>query len=88
MGFRLFGYQKGNVPRNATFVLTEIGRSKAENFTGDTRTRILMALDQNGASNTEEIAKLAKVNKGKVEAMIPSLVSGGFIQPVRENISA
>ena len=79
---RIFGY-KNNIPKSATFTLTELGRSKAENFTGDERTRILMALEQNGASNTEEISRIAKIGKGKIERMIPTLVKGGYIQPIR-----
>ena len=85
---RLFGFQEGNhIPKSATFVLTELGKSKAENFTGDTRTRVLMAIDQNGASNIEEISRIAKVGKGKIEKMIPSLIRGGYLQPVRGAMS-
>jgi len=86
---KLFGWQQNNhVPRSATFVLTELGRGKAESFTGDDRTRVLMALDQNGASNVEEISRISKVGKGKVERMIPSLAKGGFIQPVRGEVNS
>lgn len=87
MSVRLFGFQRGHIPRGATFTLTELGKSKAENFTGDDRTRLLMALEQNGASTSEEISRIARLGKGKIERMIPSLIRGGYIQPVRGNIS-
>ena len=85
---KLFSWQQNNhIPRSATFVLTELGRAKAENFTGDDRTRICMTLDQNGASNLEEISRISKINKGKIERMIPTLVKGGFIQSVRGEVN-
>lgn len=85
---KLFPWQSDNhIPRSATFTLTQLGQSKAENFTGDERTRILMALESQGASNTEEISRYARISKGKVERMIPSLIKGGFIQPVRGEMS-
>ena len=84
---KLFGLSNEHIPRSATFMLTEIGRSKAEDFTGDERTRILMALEQNGASNIEEISRLSRIRKGRVERMIPSLIKGGYIQPIRSGMS-
>jgi len=85
---KIWGWQnKSSIPRGATFTLTEIGSRKAETFSGDDRTRVLMALEQNGASTTEEMSRIAKVNKGKVERMIPTLIRGGFIQSVRGDIN-
>jgi DNA-binding MarR family transcriptional regulator len=85
---RFFPWQSQNViPKSTTFTLTQLGQSKAENFTGDERTRILMALESQGASNTEEISRYARMSKGKVERIIPSLIKGGYIQPVRGEMS-
>ncbi len=84
---RIFGFQQSHIPREATFVLTQLGESKADNYTGDERTRLLMALRTNGASNTEELSRMSRINKGKVESMIPVLIKGGYIQPVRGDMS-
>ncbi len=85
---RLFPWQSNNhIPRSATFTLTSVGESKAENYTGDERTRILMALESNGASNIEEISRYSRIRKGRVEKLIPSLIKAGYIQPVRGNMS-
>lgn len=79
----IFGFQHNHIPREATFVLTQLGESKADNYTGDERTRLLLVLRTNGASNTDEISRLAKISKGKVEKMIPILIKGGYIQPIK-----
>ena len=80
----IFPWQNRNqIPQSATFTLTELGRSRAEEYTGDNRSRILMALDANGASNAEEIARASRVSKGAVERAIPSLIQGGYIQSTR-----
>ncbi len=80
----IFPWQNRNhIPQSATFTLTEVGKGKAEEYTGDTRSRILMALDSNGASNAEEISRASRLSKGTVERAIPSLISGGYIQSTR-----
>jgi len=79
----IFPWQRSNVPEHATFTLTEMGRGKATEFTGDPKSRVLMALESQGASNSREIAQAAHLSKGMVERMIPTLVKGGYIQSVR-----
>lgn len=82
----ILDFHSNHIPRHATFSLTELGKSKAEDYTGDARTRVLMALEQDGASTAEEISRTSKIRKGKVERMIPSLIRGGYIQPIRSSI--
>ena len=81
MGF-LFGKKGKGVPQNATFRLTENGREKLQQFTGDAKSQILVALETGGTMDVEEISRTAQMSKGKVESIIPALVKGGYIQYV------
>ena len=81
MGF-LFNKKGKGIPQNATFRLTETGREKLQQFTGDAKSQILVALETNGTSDVEELAHAAGMSKGQVERLIPQLVKGGYIQYV------
>lgn len=69
-----------NVPANATFRLTQEGRDKLQDFRGDAKSRVLVALETEGTSNVGEIATTSGLSKGRVERLVPSLVRGGYIQ--------
>ena len=79
MGF-FFGRKGNKIPPNATFRLTQEGREKLQNFSGDIKTQILVALETQGTSDIEEISKATGMSKGQVERQIPILVRGGYIQ--------
>lgn len=79
---KFFFNKSKNIPSNATFRLTEQGREKLQEFTGDPKSRILMALETRGTSDVDEIAQSANMKKGQVEHMLPVLVRGGYIQYV------
>ena len=82
MGF-LFGKKRGKgIPQNATFRLTQEGREKLQEFTGDPKSQILVALETRGTSDLEEIAQASSLSRGQVEKFVPSLVRGGYIQYV------
>lgn len=86
--FDIFGKNKSHIPASATFNITEVGRNRVDtNYRGDDKDRILMALDTFGTSNTREISKNAKLNKGRIERLVPILISGGYMQPVRGDTS-
>ena len=72
--------RRRHIPSNASFRLTQDGRDKLQNFKGDARSRILSALETEGSSNTSEIALASGLSKGKVEALIPGMIRGGYIQ--------
>jgi len=76
----LFGRKNRGIPRNATFRLTQEGREKLQEFTGDNKSRILTALETRGTSDIEEISQASGLSKGKVERYIPVLIRGGYIQ--------
>jgi len=78
-----FFNRRANIPANATFMLTQVGRKKVQEFSGDPKSRILVALETRGTSDIDEIAKASGISKGTVERFIPILIRGGYIQYVR-----
>lgn len=77
-----------SIPPNATFRLTEQGREKVINeFSGDTKGRILVALETGGTSDVDEISQKSGISRGQVEKMVPALVRGGYIQYVSASMS-
>lgn len=84
-----FGRNKGRgIPKNATFRLTQEGREKLQEFNGDPKSRILMALETHGTSDLEEIADASGMSTGQVERFIKPLVSGQYIQYVSSSMGA
>lgn len=81
MGF-LFNRNKKVIPPNATFRLTQTGQEKLQEFSGDPKSRVLVALETRGTSDIEEISNASGLSRGQVERMIPSMVRGGYIQYV------
>ncbi len=81
MGF-LFGRKGRGIPRNATFRLTQEGREKLQEFSGNPKDRILMALETRGTSDLDEISEASGLSRGQVERFIAPLVTGQYIQYV------
>ncbi len=79
----LFGNKKGkNIPPNATFRLTQEGREKLQEFSGDSKSQILVALETRGTSDIEEISQASGLSRGQVERLVPTLVRGRYVQYV------
>ena len=76
-----------NVPANATFRLTQEGREKLQDFKGDAKSRVLVALEGEGTSTPGEIAGASGLSRGQVERLIPSLVRGGYIQYISNSVA-
>jgi len=79
-----FFFNKGtrNIPQNATFRLTQEGREKLQEYTGDPKSQILIALETQGTSDIEEISRASRLSRGQVERVIPVLMRGGYVQYV------
>ena len=78
-----FLFRKGkNIPPNATFRITQVGQEKLQDFSGDPRSRILVALESGGTIDVSEISAKSGVSRGKVERMIPVLIHGGYVSYV------
>lgn len=78
---RLTGRNRSKIiPPNASFRLTQEGREKLQEFGGDPKSRVLVALETEGTSNIEEISQTSGLSKGQVERIVPALIRGGYIQ--------
>lgn len=87
MGF-FFNRNKGKgIPSNATFRLTQSGQEKLQEFSGDPKSRILVALETRGTSDIDEISSASGMSRGQVERLVPSMVRGGYIQYVSASMS-
>ena len=82
MRFNLFGKKPKTIPANATFRLTQEGREKLQEFGGDPKSQVLMALETRGTSDLDEISQASGLSRGQVERLIPVLVRGSYIQYV------
>ena len=81
MGF--FNRGKGkSIPPNATFRLTQEGREKLQEFGGDPKSRVLVALETRGTCDVDEISQESGLSKGKVEGLLPGMRRAGYIQYV------
>ena len=88
MGF-FFGKNKGGgIPRNATFRLTQEGREKLQEFSGDPKSKILAALETGGTSDLDEISVSSGMNRGQVERFIRPLIAGQYIQYVSTSVGS
>lgn len=68
------------IPANASFRLTQEGREKLQEFGGDPKSRVLVALETRGTSDIDEIAQTSGLSRGQVERIVPTLIRGGYIQ--------
>jgi len=78
MGF--FNRGKKRIPVNATFQLTQGGRDKLQEFSGDATSQILMALETRGTLDIDEISQNSGLSKSKVERLIPILAQKQYVQ--------
>jgi DNA-binding MarR family transcriptional regulator len=79
---RLKGGRSKGIPKNATFRLTQEGREKLQEFSGDPKSQILTALETRGTSDIDEISQASGLSKGQVERYVSPLIRGGYIQYV------
>ena len=77
---KLFPWQnRTGIPSSMTFMITNIGREKSAEYTGDAESRILAVMESRGSMNIMEIAKSVQLPRSKVESTIPKLVQGGYV---------
>lgn len=69
-----------NISRHSTFMITESGRDRLQEATGDMQSQVLLALESGGSQNIDEISNRTGIPRGKVERIIPSLVQSGRVQ--------
>ena len=78
----LFSRNKRRIPANATFRLTQEGKEKLKEYTGDPKSQVLLALETGGTSDLEELSKSSGMSRGQVERIAMILMRGGYIQYV------
>jgi len=76
---KIRGEDKG-IPVNASFRITEQGRDKLQEFSGNATSRILVALETRGTSTINEISAASGVGRGQVERLVPKLITAGHVQ--------
>ena len=76
-----FFFNRNKPARNASFRLTEQGREKLLEFSGDAKSQILVALETRGSSDITEICHATGLSRGQVEKFTSQLSGNGFIQP-------
>ena len=76
----LFKRHKNVVPSNATFRITQQGQEKLQDYTGDPKSQILVALESRGTLDMEELTQASGLSRGTVERLLTSLVKNGYVQ--------
>ena len=59
-----------NIPNTITFTLTPHGKRKAEEYEGNSQSRVLVSLDENGPSNVSAICEDTGLSRGKVAGVL------------------
>lgn len=65
--------------RRSAFILTEQGKEKLQDFSGDPKHQILMALETRGTCDVSEIAQATGLSRGHIERLLPLLLGRGYI---------
>ena len=66
--------------KNSAFTITQTGRSKLSEFTGDPQSRILMALESHEVSELQELSRYSNLSPGQVERLLPKMIRHGLVQ--------
>ena len=77
---RLMGSKGGAIPSNASFAITQMGSEKLQEFNGDDKQMVLMALETNGSMSLQEIAQRTTMTKSRAERVIAKLAQGGYVR--------
>lgn len=81
-----FGRGTRGIPKDATFRLTQEGREKLQEFSGDPKSQILVALETRGTSDMREISDASGLSMAQVERYIPTLMKGKYIQYISSSM--
>lgn len=74
---------RATIPNTIVFTLTATGKSKAEEYRGLPKDRVLVSLDENGASTIKDIADDTGLRRTTVEIIIRQLLRGGLIHSIK-----
>ena len=78
---RFADHRESALHRYDTFMATQMGKDKiATSYDGSARHRIIVALDTQGSSTLDEIARASGLRRGMVEGVLVGLVRSGYVQ--------
>lgn len=78
-----FFKRKEPVGVHHTYGLTQLGKTKAEEFAmSGPKWEVAAMLNENGPSSVSEIAEEAKTSTGKVKAILRTLIKSGYARRV------
>jgi len=76
-------FRKSTISSNTEFGLTAKGKHKAEEFGGDTKSRILATMDEIGSATISDLAKESGIGKRRIEKNLRWLVQHNYVYVVR-----
>lgn len=71
-----------HLDKNTSFRITQEGKEKLLQYGGDPKSRLLQGLESGGSGSISDIAQISGLSRGLVERLLPSLVRGGYVQPI------
>ena len=83
MGFfdRMFkGKGRAQIPSDAAIIITESGKDALQEYGGDTKGRVLLALETRGSSDVMKISEASGLTRGQIERTIPGLLRSGYVR--------
>lgn len=91
MGFfdRMFrGKGRAQIPSDAAVIITESGKDALQEYGGDIRGRVLLALETRGSSDVMKISEASGLTRGQIERVIPGLLRSGYVRFVTSGVGA
>lgn len=76
-------FKRATIPNTVVFSLTSLGKQKAEQYAGSPKDRVLVCLDENGASTLKDICENTNLRRATVEILVRQLIRGGLIHSVK-----
>lgn len=82
MGFfdRVFNKKGAHIPHDTAIIITEQGKDALSEYGGDTKGRILLALETRGSSDVNAISSASGLTVGAIERSMPSLIRSGYVR--------
>lgn len=72
-----------SIPNSRTFTLTPLGKKEAEDYKGDTETKVLVAIEELGACNIQEICGETGLSRGKVNGTLIRCLKTGKVHSIK-----
>ena len=78
---RIFRGKGGaTIPVDAALVITEQGKDALQEYGGDPKSRILLALETRGSCDVVKLSSTSGLTRGQVERAVPGLLHSGYVR--------